>query len=296
MTTLSVLIPHFNDSAGLALTLASIQRQTWRGDMEVVICDDGSRDVELRGLEREVGASPLNIRLLRNTGNKGRPYTRNVLLDAACGKFTAWLDAGDEWYATKTQLQLDGYYRARSRGFTRPIWITTNYDWQWVTRKPMRRRQRVNGDQVSSLLVGELSAYLWTILAPTQSFRDVGYFDLRLPRLQDLDFFLRFAEKGGLIMLPDTDEPLCVYHKSDVGRRGEEVRACYSYLFKKHSALMLARSRGFRRNRQQHVYMHAARFTSNNGDAARTAAYLAASAIINPVRFVRVMHRAGWRL
>lgn len=296
MTTLSILLPHYNDSSGLAISLQSVAEQTWEGSQEILVCDDGSSAHHLREAERIIAQSQLPVRLLRNGQNRGRPYTRNVLLDAVAGKFVAWLDAGDEWYPTKLQSQFNGYYRARLKGLEQPIWMTCNYHWKWTHGKPLPRRQKVTGDQAGSLLLGELSAYLWTILAPTEAMRSVGYFDLQLPRLQDLDFFLRFAEKGGLLMLPDTDEALCVYHKSDIGRRGDEVLRCYNYIFEKHSALMLARSRRFRRNRKQHMYMHAARFTSNNSDSAKTAFFLATAAAINPVRFVRVMNQSGWRL
>lgn len=288
MTTLCVLIPHFNDPEGVELSLRSIEGQTWKGDREVIIVDDGSSADSRYRLEALAERSPERIRLIRNGSNRGRPYTRNVLLDAADAEYTAWLDAGDEWYPPKIERQLEAL-RGDRGGFAGPVWCTCNYDWQWRGGKKRRRKQKVEGDQARNLLGSSLGAYLWTLLAETRAFKDVGYFDLRLPRLQDLDFFLRFTTKGGRLILPETSEPLCVYHKSDVGRRGEEVLACFKYLHDKHTAVLMKQSRKFRRKRNYEIHMHAARFTSNNGDAARTVLYMGTAALYGPTAFAKKM-------
>lgn len=296
MTTLSILLPHYNDPKGFELSLRSIEAQTWKGSREIVVCDDGSRPKELADLERICSSTRETVKLLRNEKNRGRPYTRNVLLDAADGKYTAWLDSGDEWYPEKIQQQLNGLYRARHQGFDKVVWCTTNYDWQWAGAKKRIRKQNVDGDQLGNMLTGSLGAYLWTILGTTQSFRDVGHFDLQLTRLQDLDFFIRFLSKDGMLILPPTDEPLVVYHKSDIGKNGEEISRCFNYVLDKHSAHLFTRSRRFRRNRRYHVNMHAARFTDNNDESLQTAMYLGRAALNSPVAFVRHMVRNKGRL
>jgi len=296
MTTLSVLVPHFNDPSGLRLSLDSVARQTWRGDLKIIICDDGSTPAAFEQLTEVVAAAAVKVEVVRNSRNRGRPYTRNVLLDAAEGRYTAWLDAGEEWYPDKISEQIAGLYRARYRKFDRPVWCTCNYDWQWEGRRPRLRRQLVKGDQSANLLTGSLGAYLWTLLAPTSAFRDVGYFDLNLPRLQDLDFFLRFTKKGGMLILPPSHEPLCVYHKSDVGRDGREIYRCFKYVHERHAELMLQHSRAFRRNRRFQACLHAARFTQNNGEAMATGAFLARALAMHPAGFAKWLWATRGRL
>lgn len=289
MTTLSVLVPHMNDPRGFELSLRSVEAQTWKGDREVLVVDDGSTASAFQKLCEIAEASSERVRVLQNPENRGRPFTRNALLDAADGKYSAWLDAGDEWYPEKLQQQFDALYRTWTKNTKQPVWCTTNYDWQWEGGRKRPREQAVDGNQVSNLLTGKLAAYLWTLLGTTQSFRDVGRFDLRLTRLQDLDFFLRFTEKGGRLVLPDDQAPLCVYHKSDIGRRGEEVLACFEYIYEKHAAVLMRYSRKFRRNRRFEMYYHVARFAKNNDDVPRTAGYLAAAAAHNPFIFAKRM-------
>lgn len=294
MTTLSVLIPHYNDPDGLALTLRGIEAQTWKGSREIVICDDGSTRGARRKLEQIIEDSAEKIRLIVHPTNLGRPYARNTLLDAAGGKYTTWCDAGDESYPARIEQQLDALYRARLLKFRQPVWCTCNYDLQWSGRRKSHRRQEVVGDQLSNLLLANLRAYLWTLLGTTQSFRDVGYFDTQLPRLQDLDFFMRFVAKGGMFILPPSHESLCVYDKFDQGKASAEVLRCYKYIFDKHAPLLLTRSRRFRRNRRFDMYMLAARFASNNRDTPSTLAYLARAAMHNPVVFAkRVVKKRG---
>lgn len=294
--TVSVLMPHYQDAHGVELSLRSVTNQSWRGTREVVIYDDGSRPQAFDELLAVVDRSPAPVRVLRNESNRGRPFARNALLDAATGKYTAWLDAGDEWYPDKIQHQLDAVYRARLKGFDVPVWVTCNYHWQWEGGKPKLRRQNVEGDQATNLMIGNLAAYLWTTFARTEAFRNVGYFDLDLPRLQDLDFFIRFCEKGGRLIMPDTHDALCVYHKSDVGRAGEQVLECFRYIYRKHGAVLSRHTKNFRRNRELHMLMHAARFTRNNGDRAATAALLGRSALVHPAGFFKRMWKSKGQL
>lgn len=296
MTTVSILLPHYNDPAGLALTLRSVEAQTWKGSREVVVVDDGSRDEHKDRLRQVCAESSENVRLIENARNRGRPYTRNVLLDAAEGKLTTWLDAGDEIYPRKLELQIEGLYRARFLEFEQAVWCTCNYDMHWVGTRRRKAQQRVDDDPLGALLQSTLRAYLWTLLGTTQSFRDVGYFDLALPRLQDLDFFLRFVEKGGMFVMPPTDDPLCVYHKSDVGKNGQMVLECFEHIYAKHAPALMARSRRYRRNREYDVYMLAARFTQNNGELGKMLGYLGLAAARSPVRFARKMARDRGRL
>lgn len=310
MTTLSILIPHYNDAEGLALTLRSIEAQTWRGDREIVVCDDGSRADQRAKLDEVLAATTERVILVENRVNRGRPYTRNVLLDNARGKYTTWCDAGDEYYPRKLELQLEAWFLARARRLLPPaegdavqpphlgpVWITCASHWRWQGSPSTKLiRQDVSGDQVNNLLLGSLRGYLYTLLGTTQSFRDVGYFDLQLPRLQDLDFFLRFVSKGGRLLLPPTTEPLCIYHKSDVGRDGAEVLACNEYLFRKHAALLIARSRRYRRNRRFQQLQLAARFTHNNNDRRRTNLYLAQAALVSPMSFARWLFKSKGQL
>lgn len=286
MATLDVLIPHFNDSHGLDLSLASIARQTWGGSLRVIVVDDGSCADELAQAEQVILASPLEIDLIKSAQNEGRPVTRNTLLDAAEAPFLAWLDAGDIWYEGKLQAQFHCIYQMIHAGIDLDsIWVTCNYDWKWEGRRRYKVQQNVGGDQLKDLFVGDkLRAYLWTLLGTRAAFNLTSRFDERLPRLQDLDYFISFVRAGGRIVAPEGTASHCCYLKSDVGRNASEIRACYATIFNKHKASLMGYGPQVTRRVRAKSDFVVARFAANNA-APILAAQYKLNAFINDPKY-----------
>lgn len=296
MATLDILIPHYNDPEGLALTLRSISRQTWQGDHRIVVADDGSRPDIRQAVAAIAEHSEMNIDVVYNEINRGRPYTRNVLLDSIEGDYVAWLDAGDEWYPDKLTSQFETVSLIESAHMSTPFWVTCHYDWAWTGRKKRTISQRTEQDQVKALLMGSsLRAYLWTLLGSAQSFKNVGWFDESLPRMQDLDFFLRFVTHGGVIKTDRDGRTLCVYHKSDVGRDAEEIRACNEYIFNKHRVLFNRYGDGFTAMRLYQMEMLAARFAQNNKNKNLSRHYLWNAFKAKPLVFLNHVKTKGFK-
>lgn len=285
---IDVLIPHYNADEALSLTLDSVDAQDWSGAFRVVVVDDGSDRAVLSRVREVLERRDTPAVLLENGTNRGRPYTRNVLLDAIESPYAAWVDAGDEWYPSKTTAQMEKAEALGGLEADEPFWITCNFDWRWTGKEIEHRIQAVDGDQIKALLRGKtLRAYLWTLLGPSQTFKDVGWFDEALPRLQDLDFFLRFQLKGGRLHTPTSSESLCVYHKSDLGRDADQVRACYRRIFDKHRYLYCRYGRKFVDIQLYNMELHAARFAAHNKQYARRRGYLWRAFRHRPKQFIR---------
>ncbi len=297
MATLDILIPHYNDVEGLDLTLRSIAAQTWPGEMRVVIADDGSAAEKLQAARSLAESFARPVTFIENHRNRGRPYTRNVLLDAMDSPYVAWLDVGDEWYPEKLAIQFEALVRAEAETPGDALWMSCHYHWKWTDNQSYRKKlQKTDQDQLRALLIGtELRAYLWTLLARAETYRNVGWFDERLPRLQDLDFFLRFALKGGRILEPGVAEALCIYHKSDLGRSADQIRQCNAYIFDKYRVLYNRYGQKFRRTRLYHMEMHSARFAANNFDHRLANEYVWKAARARPRLFLRHLRRKGFR-
>lgn len=290
MEKLDILIPHFNDVSGLDLALQSVGKQDWKGEMRIVVCDDGSDPRFQSEIEAACKRSTVPVVLIRNASNHGRPYTRNVLLDAVESPYLAWLDAGDEWYSGKLSAQMSLLGALESQSHSGPFWVTCSYDWKWVTGLHRFLRQKVDQDQLKALLVGDdLRAYLWTIVARTEHFKQVGMFDEKLPRLQDLDYFVRFVLGGGRLHSTDAATALCAYHKSDFGRDATVIRACYQHVFEKYRPQYRRYGTLFLRNRLYNMEKVALRVARNNGDKLAAKGYARRSAWHNPFRFVGEM-------
>lgn len=267
METVDVLIPYYNDSGGFEKTLASIKAQTALSQLRLVVVDDGSDTQHAHRLAELLDGSGMPYNLVTNMANCGRPYTRNVLLDHMDSDYVAWLDSGDEWFPEKITKQLDALKSAGATKDTDNCWATCSYEWREVSKPPQQITQQTDGDVSEALLVGKhLRAYLWTILAPTPAMRVVGAFDAAFPRLQDLDFFLRFVSSGGRLIQPEDKTPLCVYNKEHSGRSATEIAKSYDNIFAKHDALFQRYGRKFRMKCQRRAYRNCARFADANGE------------------------------
>ena len=102
MCLVSVIVPVYNTEAYLPVCLQSLMGQTLH-DMEFVIVDDGSTD-RSGGIMDDFARRDSRFRVIRQD-NKGLGDARNAGLDAARGKYVAFVDS-DDWviYAAYERL------------------------------------------------------------------------------------------------------------------------------------------------------------------------------------------------
>ncbi len=95
----SIVTPVFNAAPWLGQTLASVRAQSFTC-WEHLLVDDGSTDGSAAILEA-AAAADARIRILRMPRTAGPSAARNFALDAAQGRFVAFLDADDLWLPDK---------------------------------------------------------------------------------------------------------------------------------------------------------------------------------------------------
>jgi glycosyltransferase involved in cell wall biosynthesis len=87
----SVFMPVYNSEQYIAEALESILNQTYK-NLEIILVDDGSTD---KSVEIIKNYNDKRIKLIQNEKNMGIPYTRNVGLNNATGKYMAIMDSDD---------------------------------------------------------------------------------------------------------------------------------------------------------------------------------------------------------
>lgn len=102
MTLASVVVPAFNRARTVGDAVRSALAQTWR-ELEVVVVDDGSTD-ESVGVVEAIGDP--RVRVVRHAANRGIPHARNTGLEAARGRYIAWLDSDDVARPTRIAEQV----------------------------------------------------------------------------------------------------------------------------------------------------------------------------------------------
>ena len=145
----SVIVPVYNDGAGVDQLLAALAGQTLRLPYEVIVIDDASSDLTLE----RVG-SPPNVRYLRLEQRSGSYAARNAGLetasapilaftDADCMPASSWLERGLAAFAPTIDMAAGP--RRSSRRVLRPQLWSMRFD-SWTnshTPGPGTARRRI---------------------------------------------------------------------------------------------------------------------------------------------------------
>lgn len=220
----SVVIPVFNRQDTATASIRSVLAQGF-ADFELIVVDDGSTPPfalpdDVKGDAR--------IRLVRQPVNSGAGAARNAGARAARGTWIAWLDSDDEWVTHKLERQID--FIAANGAQPKRTAIASGFEYRFADG---RREQRV---PVPSADPSMFFSGCWfcpgsTVLIGREAFEAVGPYDQNMLRLEDVDWFARFALAGGdLAVVP---EPLAIIHLG--GRPAfARVKAAGDYLLQKY--------------------------------------------------------------
>lgn len=230
--TVSVIIPTYNRARSLARAIGSVLTQT-HADLELLIVDDASTDHTPEFVQ---GLGDSRVRYLRQPRNGGPGAARNRGLGEARGTFIAFLDSDDEWVPQKLERQLGHFAVVPDRVgvvYTGGRNITADGPPQPFVpafrgdlRRILLERNVLHGAVSSGLIRREVA-------------ERVGGFDVRLPAIEDYDYWVRVSAHCEFDFLEDL---LITYHdEASDGRvsraRHENLRA-RAMFFEKHRADM----------------------------------------------------------
>jgi glycosyltransferase involved in cell wall biosynthesis len=190
---LTVIIPVYNrQELGERALRSAIAQQM--DDTEIVVVDDCSHP-PFR-LPPDIAENP-NVRLIRNNANGGESVARNVGVATARGEWIAFLDSDDYWLVDTLRARLE----LAEEEFLAENDIMTAYVAGFVVdnKRTGRREARIPKESARPV---DFASGCWfaqgsTMLARRDVFDRVGPSDPALHRLQDLDWFLRFALASG---------------------------------------------------------------------------------------------------
>lgn len=111
----SVITPAFNAAGFIQEAIGSVRSQTYP-NWEMVVADDCSED-ETRSLVGAASEADGRVRLLELSENGGPAAARNAALDAARGRYVAFLDSDDLWLPTKLEDQVS-FMREKDAAFS----------------------------------------------------------------------------------------------------------------------------------------------------------------------------------
>ena len=100
----SIIVPMYNAEKFIGKAIESVLSQTYE-NWEMLIMNDVSTDNSL-AVVNEFAKKDDRIKVVNTEKNVGVVKGRNQLIDLACGKYIAFLDADDYWHSEKLQKQV----------------------------------------------------------------------------------------------------------------------------------------------------------------------------------------------
>ncbi len=102
--TVSIIMPSYNAARFILASIASVVAQTFT-DWELLIVDDASRDDTVEQIRAHYQHES-RVRLTVLAQNQGAAVARNTAIEAARGRYIAFLDCDDHWLPEKLEVQL----------------------------------------------------------------------------------------------------------------------------------------------------------------------------------------------
>jgi glycosyltransferase involved in cell wall biosynthesis len=196
---ISVVIPVHNRQALGERALRSAMAQAIDG-MEVVVVDDCSQTPF--GLPADI-TGRADVRLIRHSENRGAAAARNTGVEAARAGWVAFLDSDDYWLADTLRPRLE----LSEQTLNADRHTLTVHAAGFLTHNVRTSRRDamipVESDSPVHFASGCWFAPGSTMLFRKELFGLVGAYDPTLRRLEDLDWFLRFALAGGRLKVWD---------------------------------------------------------------------------------------------
>ena len=187
----SVLMPAFNAERFLARAVDSVLAQTHE-DLELVVVDDGSRD-RTHELLQELARKDPRVRVLHNAQNLGIVRTRNRAFAEADPKsaYFALMDADDVCLPERLALQLDFLQAQPDYALVGGNLILIDE----ADRDIGKRTYPASYEAICDVITRFNPIAQPTATVRRSAIDAVGMYDVRYPRCQDYDLWMRIARR-----------------------------------------------------------------------------------------------------
>lgn len=188
----SVVMPSYNTAQYIREAVDSVLEQDYP-NLELLVIDDGSTDATPEIIE----AYGERVRFFTQQ-NAGAGAARNLGLREARGEYIAFLDSDDVWLPGKLQAQVEHFETNPDVGVVYSRWQTWKPGDCGAFHRPEPLRCAIRPG-----IVREGSGWLYngllftsmlhtiTVMMRRRTIEQIGFFDTRLKRGQDYDYWLR---------------------------------------------------------------------------------------------------------
>jgi len=207
---ITIAITCFNAEKTIERAILSALNQDWP-NFEVIIIDDASNDSS-KEIIKKYESKIKNLQFYNQKINNGCAKARNILISKAKGEFIAFFDDDDFSHSDRLSLQFEHLISYEKKVSTKLIACFASGERIYPNSyKKSLSAVGANGlppiglQMANYLLFNErinridygAGAPTCSLLARTSIFRDLGGFDTKIRRQEDVDFAIKFAMRGG---------------------------------------------------------------------------------------------------
>ena len=226
---ISIIVPVYNAGLYIEETIAMVMAQTCE-NWELILVDDCSEDDSRAKIERFMAGNSGKIRLIAKDVNEGAARARNTGIEAARGRYIAFLDADDVWMPDKLERELS-FMREKGAAF-----VFTAYEFGDENAKGTGKAVHVPAVLTYEKALSRTVIFTSTVLLDT---KETGRKIIRMPEVKSEDTATWWKLLRNGYAAYGLDEVLVIYRrpaKSLSSNKLEAVRRIWN-LYRKQEAL-----------------------------------------------------------
>ena len=186
LNKVSVVIPMYNSENTIERAITSILNQTYKGFIEIIVVNDGSKDNSQHVVEHFIKNNPNRDIKLINQQNGGVSKARNTGLKNVSGDLIALLDADDAWFKEKLEVQIQIINQNLSIDF-----LGASFEGFGLKNKKEGELVRI---EFKNLLFKNYFQPS-TIIFKKNVFDKIGFFDENQKYAEEGNYFMRVAKE-----------------------------------------------------------------------------------------------------
>lgn len=224
----------FNARETVERAIASARIQEWN-ELEIIVVDDASTD-DTAEIVARAAAEDSRMRLIKLDRNSGAAAARNVIIQEAIGDFIAFFDDDDESHSQRIEKQVQAILALENQVGAAPVACYAagerRYKNGYVKELPAigATEDKPHGSAVADYLLFHQKVAGWSygsgtptcaLMARTSVLRELGGFDTKLRRVEDVDLAIRLALGGG--WFTGTQEKLLIQHATESDDKSNQI-------------------------------------------------------------------------
>lgn len=230
MCNVSIVIPTYNRADTIKRAIDSVLAQSYE-EFELIVVDDGSTDDTCQIVNEY---QDTRVRYIKTEKKHGANYARNIGIQNAVGEYIAFQDSDDFWHRDKLGKQMEIFRLQDDVDIVFSRFVRRLLDGSEEVIPNKNFTQKMLGRDIAHILSRENVASTQTMIVRKKCFEQYGVFDIEMPRLQDWEINVRFAQKARFFCVDEALVDVYESQNSITNAKGNGLRGL-ALLVKKHT-------------------------------------------------------------